>query len=211
MRITFLFIFLSNLYLTAQNKTGAFSSFDLYYGYRPQFQNFYNQLNTVKDLNFGKPLQMVGIGLSGQFVVMRDGTFNGHFIYNQIIPQTIYVSDTLEAKVSGFVFSFAYGGAITTKSEKFALCYYLGFNTGRLRMYSNDVLKQKNPFFSPKIGIQPKAKIGKISLTLILDYEYDATNPNWRRTIFSNPNQSTLASLRQTGITGQLGIGYVMD
>jgi hypothetical protein len=210
MRITFLFIVLYTFTLTAQKKHDAISSFDLYYGYRPQLHNFYNQLNTINDFNLGKPLQMIGIGSSGEYVYNMNGHFYGHLIYNQIIPQKLIVQDTLKGKITGFIFSFAYGGAITTKSEKFVLYYYLGLNTGRLRLYGANELNQKNPFLSPKIGIQPKIKLGNIALTFILDYEYDISSPNWRRTLFSSGNKVNLASLKQTGITGQFGIGYLM-
>lgn len=192
-------------------KYDPISSFDLYYGYRPQFQNFYNQLTTVNDFDFGKPLQMIGIGSSGNYVINMDGNFTGHLIYNQIIPRSIHVQDTLKGKLSGFIFSLAVGSAFTIKSEKFAFYYYVGLNTGRLRMYGNDLIKQKNAFVSPKIGIQPKIRIGKISLSLILDYAYDLSKSDWKKTLFSNGNKVQPASLRQTGFTGQFGIGRILE
>jgi hypothetical protein len=210
MRIIIPFIFLCNYSLIAQ-KHDPISSLDVYYGYRPQIQNFYNQLSTLNNINFSKPLKMIGIGETGEFVISRNGKMTGHVIYDQIIPQVIYVQDTLKAKITGFVFSFAYGAAITTRSEKFALYYYSGFNTGRLRVYGNDLLKQKNPFFSPKVGIQPKIKMGKMALILILEYEYDLSRTTWRRTVSSKGNKTSLASFRQTGVTAQLGVGYVIE
>jgi hypothetical protein len=211
MRTFILLIFLSSRCLVAQNNRDEISSLDLYYGWKPQFQNFHNQLNTFESLDFSKPLQIIGVGASGQFVSTRDGHFLGHIIYNQIVPQTISVQDTLESRISGFAFSFAYGRAFTTPSEKFALYYFVGFNTGRLRLFGNETLKQKNPFFSPKIGIQPKVKFGRISLTMIFAYEYDLSQPTWRRTAFSNDTKATLQPLKQTGVTGQLGVGYILE
>jgi hypothetical protein len=210
MRTTILLILiLISSFLTAQkDTTGATNSFDLYFGYRPSFQNFYNQLNTTNKFALNAPLQIIGIGTSGEFVVTRDGNFYGHFIYNQVIPKDIIVNDTIKCKITGFNFSFAYGDAISTRSGLFSLYYYAGFNTGRLRIYDNDLTRQKNVYFSPKIGIQPKIKYKDISLSFILECDYDITNPNWKHTLLSNREQTRITKFRQSGITAQIGIGY---
>ncbi|MFI5141223.1 MAG: hypothetical protein ACHQII_02605 [Bacteroidia bacterium] len=188
------------------NDSTDYSSFDIYYGYRSYFQNFYNQLNTTKNTQFNKPVQTIGIGYSGYFAVNRESTFYGRFIYSQVIPQSIIVNNNINCKITGFVFNAAFGKELETK--KFAVYFYAGFNTGRLRMYGNELVRQKNAFFSPKIGLQPKIKLGHIIVSLIIEYEYDITNPNWRRTYFSNNNKINLSSFRQTGITALLSIGY---
>lgn len=191
------------------DSTNKFFPFDFYYGYRSSFQSFYNQLNTTNNFKFNKPLQTLGIGMSGEFNISRADNFNGHFIYSQIIPQTIHIKDTIKCKITGFIFSFAYGRTLlTAKSGIFNLGFYLGFNTGRLRMYGNELVRQKNPFFSPKIGLQPKIKLGHIDFTFIFEYEYDISKSDWKRTLFSNNDKVSLNNLRQTGITAQVGIGY---
>jgi hypothetical protein len=181
-------------------------SYDVYYGHRSYFQNFYNQLNTTKNIQFNKPIQTIGFGTSGRIIDDKNGNFYGHLIFNQVIPQSIIINNNINCKITGFVFSAAFGGGPTYK--KFSTYFYFGFNTGRLRMYGNELVRQKNAFFSPKIGLQPKIKFGKLALSLIFEYEYDVTNPNWKRTDFSNNNKINLTSFRQTGITAQLGVGY---
>jgi hypothetical protein len=141
--------------------------------------------------------------------VSREYTFYSHLIYSQIVPQTIQVKDTIKCKITGFVLGVACGKALITKSGLFSTFLYIGFNTGRLRMYGNELVNQKNPFFSPKVGLQPKIKLGRLAISFIIEYEYDISNSNWKRTYFSNNTKTNLNSLRQTGITGQLGIGYV--
>ncbi len=197
--------------LTAQNdKNHGLNSFDLYYGYRVYSQDFYKQLNTINSIELNMPLQTVGIGISGYFPVQRKGGFYGHFIYNQILPQSIKIQDTLTGKISGYVFSFACGRTLVKSLKNFSLNYYIGFNTGRTRLYSNDLIRQKNYFFSPKVGIQPKIKIGRIGLTCIIEYEYDITNPSWKKMSFRPAEIIKANSLRQSGITGQLGFCFIM-
>ena len=197
--------------VTAQKGSSASStSFDLYYGYRPSFQNFYNKLNTTSKFDLNQPLQIIGIGISGQFIVTRGNNFFGHFIYNQVIPKDIILNDTIKCKITGFNFSYGYGDAITSKTGLFSLYYYAGFNTGRLRTYGNELARQKNFYFSPKIGLQPKIKIKNIAISLIIECDYDITNANWKHNTFSSRNQTKINKFRQSGITGQLGIGYII-
>lgn len=204
------FILINGFILAQKDKSKSINSFDLYYGYRPSFQNFYNQLNTTNKFEFNRPIQMIGFGVSGRFPMTRDGSICGHFVYNQIIPQSIYINDTINCQITGFNFSYANGDAISTSSGLFTLFYYAGFNTGRLRLYGNQLARQKNVYFSPKIGIQPKITYKNFAVSFIIECEYDITNPNWKHTFFSNKEQTKINKIRQSGVTGQIGIGYVI-
>lgn len=209
--IVLLFLFFFSSYLIAQKDSSvSTTSFDLYFGYRPSFQSFYNQINTTSKFDLNTPLQIVGIGISGQFIVTRGDNFFGHFIYNQVIPKDITLNDTIKCKITGFNFSYGYGDAITSKTGLFSLYYYAGFNLGRLRTYSDELARQKNFYFSPKIGIQPKIKIKNIAISLIVECDYDITNPNWKHNTFSSRDQTKITKLRQSGVTGQIGIGYII-
>lgn len=207
------FLLTASLGLTAQvdSMLRSITSLDLYYGNRAFFGNFYKQLNTTSKYHFSSPVQTIGLGISGNFLLTRGGNFYGHFIYNQILPQTIVIQDSLKGKLNGFVFSFAYGGAYQKAESNFALLFYLGFNTGRLKITGNPQLQEKNPFFAPKVGVQPKIRFGKMALSLIAEYDYDVSKPSWRRTLSAKGDQVTMAKFRQTGLTGHIGIGYVFD
>jgi hypothetical protein len=193
------------------DSTSRLSSLDLYFGFRNLDQSFYNQLNTTDKINPSMPLRTIGIGESGVSAVTRNFYFYGHLIYNHVIPQTIIIQDSIKGKITGFIFSGAFGGVLKTKSERLALIYYTGFNTGRLRMFQNELIRQKNPFFSPKIGLQPKINFGPLSLTFFAEYEYDISKSSWRKTSLADNNKIKINTLRQTGITGQIGIGYVIN
>lgn len=127
---------------------------DVYYGYRISNQVFYNQLNTINYFKFGSPLQIMGVRWKINSSGNHKGLFEkGHMGYSQILPQTIVVQDTLKGKITGGFFNFALGYHIETQVVR--LIIYLGFNTGQLNIFKNDLIRQKNPMFAPKIGIQP--------------------------------------------------------
>ena len=198
-----------NLNSQTDSKHGL-NSFDIYYGYRIYSQDFYKQLNTLSSIELNMPLKTIGVGTSGYFPVQRKGGFYGHFIYNQIIPQAIKIQDTLTGKISGYVFSFACGRTLIKTLKNFSLNYYLGFNTGRIRLYENELIRQKNYYFSPKIGIQPKIKVGRIALTVIVEYEYDITRPAWKKMAFRSADIVHANALRQSGLTAQIGLCYIL-
>lgn len=186
---------------------------DAYYGYRSYSQNFYNQLNTPGSIKLNGPLRVIGAGAGLHFSTLGSGGhgFSGveHVIYSQIIPQEIYIQDTLKGKITGGVFSLDFGKQL--KSKIAILDYYIGFNTGRLRIYDNELIRQKNLFFSPKIGIRPRIKYGKIALVAIVEYEYDISKTKWSKTFFATSNKAAISGLRQSGLTTEVGIGYAID
>ena len=179
-------------------------SAEIIYGTRLFTSNFNNQLNTVKYMDLGAPVQLVGIEESGgnMFAINREWSMSGHFSYCQVIPQKITINDTVNCNINGFIFSFClFGGDLFYKSKTFGLLLSGGFNTGRLRLSGNEWARQKNPFFSPKVSIQPKVRIKKIVLSLRGDYEYDISKPSWRRTYFANKNKIDLDKFKETGAT----------
>ncbi len=189
---------------------GSLSSLDVYYGYKTFFHDFGKQLNTVYKFNIGQPLQMISPGYSGYYNINREASCYGHFLYNYIIPQPVRINDSIHCKITGFVFSLAFGGALESENQHFLTMFYIGFNTGRLRLYGDEQVRQKNPFFSPKIGIQPKLLIGKFIVTLIAEAEYDVSKPGWRRLNVANKDKTDIANFRQSGITTLIGVSYMI-
>ena len=182
------------------------------YGTRLPQNNFYNQINTLGKYNFGSPLQMIGIG-QGRYVSFT-GRYTSvwrivHYSYSQIIPQKIIISDTINCNVNGYVFSFSIAPfSLFKKSKFFSLHISYGFNSGRLRLSGNELVNQKNPFFSPMISIRPVVLIKKIKFTIRADYEYDISKPSWRRTYFTSKNKTDLDKFKQSGLTLFFGIGF---
>ncbi|MFL5751989.1 MAG: hypothetical protein ACJ76F_01170 [Bacteroidia bacterium] len=207
-KFIFILFALAALFSKAQCGSRA-NSLDLYYGSRSFTGSFYDQFNKVNKLNFSAPLQVMGVGVSGRFIVSRDGGFSGHFTFAKVVPQSIRLQDTLNCKVSGFIFSYGYGTSVLRIRRLFELDAYAGFNTGRIKCYGNELVRQKNPFFSPKIGLQPKLNIHNMAISLRFEYEYDVSGSNWRRTLVASDKKVNLEKFRQTGFTALLGIGYI--
>ncbi|MCW3086563.1 MAG: hypothetical protein JWP12_3929 [Bacteroidetes bacterium] len=184
------------------------SYFDVYYGYKTFFHSFGKQLNTVYKFKISQPAQLISVGGSGHYLLNRSSDFYGHMLYSYVIPQPVRINDSIHCKMTGFIFSFAYGGAFESDNQHFLTILYVGFNTGRLRFYGDEQVRQKNPFFSPKVGIQPKLLIGKFTVTLIAEAEYDVSKPNWRRLNVANKDKTDIAKFRQSGITTLIGVSY---
>lgn len=210
--ILFIVLTLSTSIVFGQKKSSqdVIASLEIGYGYKTYNQTFQNNFNTLGDFKFNKPLQTIGLMLSGRFTYGASGHFTGHFSYNQNIPQPIVINDTNKCQVTGFNFGFGIGRDIFAKMENFDLILCGGINTGRLRLFNNEITRQKNPYFSPKISLQPRVKIKNISISLTVEYDYDVSKPTWRKTFFSNTDKTSIDRLNQTGLTTIVGIGYAL-
>jgi hypothetical protein len=185
-------------------------SVDLYYGYRVYDKNYYQQLNSPDHLDLKLPVSFAGFGVSGY--PLHFGMTNrilGQANYYKIIPNRIYIEDTLHTKFSGFVMGYGVGASLATRKRKLSLAAYIGFNAGRSTLSKNEFITLKNQFFSPKIAIQPKFIIVKrIAISIMLEAEYDVTNPAWRQTVFERKDLYLLQPFRQTCYTAVISVGY---
>lgn len=183
---------------------------DFYYGYRVYEKSYYNQINSIdKKANASLPLQIIGAGVSGHnYSIGRTSRISSQVNYYKVIPTRITIQDSLNTKISGYVIGMGFGISLANDKKTIGLTGYLGFNTGRTTLSKNEYISQKNQFFSPKIMIQPKLIIKRISISLILEAEYDVTNPGWNRRIFERKNPYLLKPFHQNCFTGLVSIGY---
>lgn len=195
---------------TPEDNFNSTISLDVVYGQKVFAKSFYRQLNTFDSLNFKSPLKFIGVGLSGHsFAVNARSSFAIIMYFNFIVPQPIKINDTISTKVKGFAYNLGWGKALLGPKRKLTLGFFVGFNTGYTKSKSPELGKQVNPFFSPKIALQPRVCIKKITFSLILDCEYDITNPKWRS--FKSSKQSeSIKGFNQTGLSliGSIGWGF---
>jgi hypothetical protein len=183
------------------------TTLDLYYGNRVYINNLYSQLNTVERTSLSTPPSVIGVGFSGNdHYRSRRTTFYGN--YYKVIPATLMIEDSLKTTLSGFVFGGGFGPSFSNLKRTLNLNIYLGFNTGRTTLINNEYISQKNPFFSPKISIQPKVIIKRFAISLIVEAEYDVSNPAWKAKRWNKKEAHPLSSFNQTGYTGIISIGY---
>ncbi len=185
---------------------------DLYYGIRIYDKSYYNQLNSISNVNHKQPPNFVGIGYSGyRFNIGRGGWIRSFLVemnYYKILPTKIFIEDSLNTKFSGFAYGFGIGNGLRTSNQRLSISAYIGFNTGRTTLSKNEFITQKNQFFSPKITIQPKVIIKRFVISLIAEAEYDISNPAWKQTLFERKEPHLLLPFHQTCLTGIVSIGY---
>lgn len=181
---------------------------DLYYGNRVYDKDYYKKLNTLNKLDLKLPMTFAGIGISGWDHYTRNRMWVFQANYYKIIPSRVMIEDSLNTKLSGYVFGYGFGPSIATPKKRLSLAAYLGFNTGRTTLSKNDLITQKNQFFSPRMTIQPKAIIKRFSISLMLSAEYDVSNPMWRQTVFERKDLYLLYPFHQTCYTALISIGY---
>lgn len=185
------------------------NTFDLYYGNRVYINNFYNQLNTIERASLSMPATVVGIGVSGyDHFFRRTSRMRAFGNYYKVVPTTVKIQDSLTTTLSGFVFGAAIGPSFSNLKKTLNLNIYLGFNTGRTTLINNEYISQKNPFFSPKISIQPKVIIKRFAISLIAEAEYDVSNPAWKAKRWNKKAAHPLSPFNQTCYTGIVSIGY---
>jgi hypothetical protein len=191
----------------AKDSTKFVFPFDVMLGTKEFTYSFYDKLNTVNNFKILRPVNLIGVGYNGEFNVTRKYHYYGHYALLFVVPQDIIINNQ-KGKLTGFVFSCTlYGIDLLRKNKNIDLIISAGFNTGRLHIYQNDLLKQKNPFFSPMISFLPKFTFKKISFGLNIQYDYDISSTNWRRTNFSSSSKIQLNKFQQTGITTLLFVG----
>jgi len=183
---------------------------DLFYGYRVYDKSYYNQINSIdKQIETKLPLQIIGIGLSGQeYTVNRYDRMSAQINYYKVIPTRVMIEDSLNTKISGYALGLGIGYGISTLKKALSITGFIGFNKGRTTLSKNEYISQKNQFFSPKIMIQSKLIIKRISISVILEAEYDVTNPGWNRPIFERKDPYLLKPFHQNCFTGIVCIGY---
>lgn len=181
--------------------------FHLMFGTKQFNSSFYDQLNTLDKFKIFQPVTLIGLGFNGQFIVNREYHHNGHLNLLLVVPQDITINNQ-QGKLTGFIFSCSlFGVDLLKKKRNSKLIISVGFNTGRLRIYQNQLLAQKNPFFAPMISFLPKFTIKRITLGLNIQYDYDISSLNWRKTLFTSDHKTLLDKFQQTGLTTLFFIG----
>jgi hypothetical protein len=209
---TFLLILLLNTTLLAQKN----QSIDLVLGYKTFSNGFNDQLNTINNFSFNDPVSTIGLTLPNG-LYLNTAFLNKIWLeldiklsYNQIIPKTIRVQDTINCSLNGFYATSNFGVDLFRKKKTFHLIVFLGLDAGRIKISNKDFINQTNPFVSPKIGIQPKIKFSKLLITMSLEYSQDLSNYSWTKKGSSSDN-ITLNKFNQSGIVTSIGLGYCFN
>jgi hypothetical protein len=215
------FLTLVFLLLIAGKSNAQYTSLDLTYGNAVFNKDFLGQLNTTNHYKHGRPMQYMGLMLSG---TMTKGSTNlsGNFIAAQYLPQQFYVNDSLKGNISGSLFGLTAGADVFPKVKAFDLILSGGMNLGRMKLVQEQLnyfsfrennLHLKNMMISPKFGLMAKMYIGgRFSITLNTEYAYDISGSKWREKLLAagKPRSASVDGFNQSGINCSIGVGWVV-
>lgn len=197
--------------LSAQNASyRTHDALDALYGVKALSHRTLNgKLNSFDNFKFGKPLQQLGIGMSGPWAIGRMYSSGAYFSFSLFVPQHLQVNDSIPGLISGFNF----GWSLTVydfleRTQRWNLFVLAGFNTGGIRLSGNGYINQKNPYFAPKLVLNPRVALGRFSLSLIAEYDVDISNKNWKSKWTSRHEKIPLSKTSISGLTLLAGAEY---
>lgn len=85
-----------------------------------------------------------------------------------------------------------------------------GGSTGRLKFYGDKRANQKNQFFRPEIGIQPRIRVRKFVISVHAFYGLDIGSGKWKEAWFNKSPQIELPRYKQGGLDLGMSIGIVI-
>lgn len=191
---------ISNCLYSQGMDQNAVRSYELFYG-NLMYQKSFPDLNTT---------QIIGISLNTS---VTNNKYSGsgspaHIALGFVLPTETEYSDSVSAKLNGYFFNLSlFGYDIFQKSENLDLIFISGFNVGRVRL-NNDFFNQRNSLVAPKLTLQCRVKIKKISLALTGEYQFDISDKEWYKLHLGAGQSFTIQSFRQSGFFVGISIGY---
>jgi hypothetical protein len=175
-------------------------------GYRMTQNDFYGQLNSLNNFSTSRPMFLVGITISDHFARNAGSAFR-KVTFNQIIPQSITINDTINTEIRGFIFSAGAGSNLFRKSKTFHLYLGLGVNAGRIKLYKKDYINKLIPIITPKLIIKPTFFFNRFYVDLNIEYDYDFINSKWKNIGDNQYNDISINKINYTSLTTTFGIG----
>lgn len=188
-------------------KHRTLSSFDLAFGEKVFGKTTPDQFKAIDTLNYNWPVKFISGGFSGHRMnVNPRNSFYIKMFLNFVYPQNIKI-DSTSNKLQGFFYNFEFGQGLSNKKKNLGVILYAGFNTGVLRLTGARTGTQFNPFFAPSVSLQPKAAFGPVSLSIIINWDYDLSNPAWK-SFKSTTSDQYIRGLNQTSFSVMGILGY---
>lgn len=175
-------------------------------GYRMTQNDFYGQLNSLSNFSTSRPMFLVGITISDHFARNAGSAFR-KVTFNQIMPQSISVNDTINTKIRGFICGAGAGSNLFRKSKKFHLYLGLGVNVGRIKLYKKDYINKLIPIITPKLIMKPTFFFNRFYVDLNIEYDYDFINSKWKNIGDNQYNSISINKINYTSLTTTFGIG----
>lgn len=136
----------------------------------------------------------------------REGVENLGTSISYVLPFEIKL-DSSQMKFSGFSFRQNIGLDVLKKVNWVALNLSVGYSAGRTKLYGNKSLNQKNQFFKPEIGIQPKFLIKRFCVSFSAFYGVDISSNRWKKAFLNKVPQLRMEDFKQGGLNLSVGLG----
>lgn len=198
--------------------TSSNTLFSLEYGVSKFQLNALNDaMKTSSSSTFSDYLGCIVASYSSTFLVSRKFAMDSHldYMYFHSIPSVLEINDSSRYFTRGFHIGFDGCKDLFPRHQNVDLLLGLGFNAGRF-MFAHwnptidDKLNRKNkytnPFFAPKLVIEPRFILSKhFAISIRAELQLDVTNQGWTR---RNNNLSPIGRSAATGYNLRLTLGW---
>jgi len=178
----------------------------------------FSQMNNSFEPTYGSRIESrftcVGITYKGTLQAGSQWTSDALFSIQYYIPKNYLFSDSLSFTLSGYQIGTTCCKDIFSQAQHFDLLAGIGFSIGRLALSRQDDIfasasgKYTNPFFSPKVIVEPRVLFGPISLAFRSEYLFDVSKNDWRR---KNEALPLIGKAAATGFSAQIVLGFRLD
>lgn len=177
------------------------------------FPNF-SDLNFSLQHQYGQSLGIKLYGIGASFESSRDDSTG--FNYNSILSYQYFpasqslIADSIHIYLSGFQVGYAIGKDVFPNVSWFDLGIYAGFSVGRFRLFKQDpgisyeFLQYRNPFFSPKVIVEPRFNLRRFVYAIRVEYLADVSNSQWK---VKDGRATAIGDARSTGFFIQVYAG----
>jgi len=175
----------------------------------------FSQLNQSLESSYGSRIDSrvtsVGITYKGNLQAGSQWTSDALFSVQYYLPEKISFNDSLSFISSGYQIGAACCKDIFSQAQHFDLLAGAGFSVGRLALnrqddtYASASGKYTNPFFSPKVIVEPRVLFGTISLAFRSEYLFDISKYGWHRKTDGLPLVGKAAA---SGLSAQIVLGF---
>jgi len=178
----------------------------------------FSDLNFSLKQQYGQGLRdysySIGASFEGLQKTERDFNYNSILSYHFFPLTETTISDSITFRLQGFQVGYAIGKDVFPNVEWFDLGLYAGFNTGRFRLFKQDpgityeFLQYRNPFFSPKVIVEPRFNLKRFVWAIRAEYLLDVSKGGWKT---RDGRATPLGDVRSSGLFIQVYLGIKLD
>lgn len=178
--------------------------FDFSYSEHYMLNDLDGELKSIEKIDFGKPLNAIGVSLQGPLQVNRTYTYEGYIGYQFILPTKITVLDTVSQSLSGFSFKMSMAGQRIMYTKKVRMYLTQGLYAGRIKLIDEERKRLKNSNQGLFGGLHVGWKVWVFDIHAFAEFNWDITSSKWKKVWIAKKQDHVLPNWNQSG--AQLGM-----